>query len=217
MDPFAAERHQMVLVQLERRGLKVARVLEAMRFVPRHLFVPDEQRYDAYWDGPLSIGHGQTISQPYIVALMAEALQLRECSVCLDVGTGSGYAAAVLSKLCAHVVSIERFSQLAETARNNLVTAGFENVDVICGDGSLGYRAKAPYDAITVAAGAPFVPQELKEQLKPGGRLVIPVGSSRSLQDLIVIRRDSDGTYESENLGKVAFVPFVGAQAWPEH
>ncbi|WP_298963171.1 protein-L-isoaspartate(D-aspartate) O-methyltransferase [uncultured Roseibium sp.] len=217
MAPFAAERDEMVLVQLERRGVKDPRVLDAMRSVPRHLFVPIEQRHVAYRDGPLSIGHCQTISQPYIVALMAELLQLKEDGICLDVGTGSGYAAAVLAKLCAHVSSVERLPELVGTARNNLIAAGSRNIDIVCGDGSLGYPEGAPYDAIAVAAGAPFVPEPLKEQLKPGGRLVVPVGPSRRLQELIVVHRISDGAYETENLGGVAFVPFVGAHAWPEN
>ncbi|MEM5585091.1 protein-L-isoaspartate(D-aspartate) O-methyltransferase [Roseibium sp. AS2] len=216
MDPFADERDKMVTSQLRRRGISDARVLAAMAKVPRHLFVSGTRRTKAYWDGPLAIGHYQTISQPYIVALMCEALALTRNCDCLDIGTGSGYAAAVLSELCRSVVSVERFPELAAFARNNLQQAGYRNIEVHDGDGSLGYEPKAPYDAISVAAAAPVVPVELKAQLKPGGRLVIPVGSRQSGQDLIRVTRMPDGSFHTDNLGSVAFVPLVGAEGWPE-
>ncbi len=214
MDRFASERDEMVLRQLQNRDIRDERVLAAMRKVPRHLFVPADQRANAYWDGPLPIGFGQTISQPYIVALMAEAMKLTDSSKCLDIGTGSGYAAAVLAELSGQVVSIERIPELAEIARGNLNDAGYPDVEVLCTDGSLGYAQEAPYDAIAVAAGAPAVPETLKRQLKIGGRLVIPVGRSHRFQDLIRIRRTAEDEFQTDNLGGVAFVPLLGAEAW---
>ena len=214
MDRFASEREEMVQRQLEHRGITDKRVLEAMRTVPRHLFVSSTRQARAYWDGPLAIGHYQTISQPYIVALMSEALELAEDSTCLEIGTGSGYAAAVLSELCRTVISIERIPELADLARTNLENAGYSGIEVVCGDGTLGYPDKAPYDAITVAAGAPVTPVALKAQLKPEGRLVIPVGQSQTTQELLRIRRIDDGSFQTENLGSVAFVPLVGEDGW---
>ncbi|MCV0429138.1 MAG: protein-L-isoaspartate(D-aspartate) O-methyltransferase [Roseibium sp.] len=214
MDRFASEREEMVQRQLESRGISDKRVLDAMRKVPRHLFVSGTRQARAYWDGPLAIGHYQTISQPYIVALMCEALELTEESDCLEIGSGSGYAAAVLSELGRSVISVERIPELADLARTNLETAGYSDIEVICGDGTLGYSDKAPYDAIAVAAGAPMTPVALKAQLKPGGRLVIPVGQSQACQELLRIRRASDGSFRTENLGSVAFVPLVGEDGW---
>ncbi|MEM9635322.1 MAG: protein-L-isoaspartate(D-aspartate) O-methyltransferase [Pseudomonadota bacterium] len=216
MDRYAAEREEMVQRQLESRGIKDDRVLDAMRKVPRHLFVSTDQEGRSYWDCPLAIGLGQTISQPYIVALMCEALELTEDCDCLEIGSGSGYAAAVMSELGRQVVTIERIPELADLARANLQYAGYSNVGVHCSDGSLGHTSKAPYDAIAVAAGAPATPKALKAQLKIGGRLIIPVGRSHSYQDLIRIRRLSDDNFQTENLGGVAFVPLVGKQGWAD-
>lgn len=216
MDRFAIERHTMIRDQLERRGVKEKNVLEAMANVPRHLFIPAQERQFAYHDRPLPIGHGQTISQPYVVALMCEALLTGETCKALDVGSGSGYAAAVLAALCRRVISIERIPDLRDQAAANLEAAGIHNVDVVCGDGSLGYSEEAPYDAISVAAGAPAAPEALKRQLKVGGRLVIPVGSTQGLQDLVRITRVSEHDFKTENFGGVAFVPLIGEDAWPD-
>jgi protein-L-isoaspartate(D-aspartate) O-methyltransferase len=216
MDQFAAKREEMVLQQLERRGIQDDRVLAAMAKVPRHLFVSTDQDWQSYADGPLPIGHRQTISQPYIVALMCEALKLTENSKTLEIGTGSGYAAAVLAELSGHVTSIERIPELADLARQNLTTAGYPSVEIHCCDGSLGYPANAPYDAIAVAAGAPTEPEALKQQLTIGGSLIIPVGTSRTYQDLLKIQRISETEYKTENLGAVAFVPLVGKEGWPD-
>ncbi len=187
-----------------------------MRSVPRHLFIDPSQRIAAYCDGPLSIGFGQTISQPYVVALMCELLELNGDSKTLEIGTGSGYAAAVLAKLSKQVVGIERIPQLAEAARQNLLSANITNVDIRCTDGSIGCPDEAPFDAILVSAGAPAAPEELKLQLKVGGRMVIPVGTSARYQMLKRIRRLSETSFVTENQGEVAFVPLVGEKAWPE-
>jgi protein-L-isoaspartate(D-aspartate) O-methyltransferase len=216
MDQFATKRKEMVLQQLERRGIRDSRVLAAMAKVPRHLFVSTDQNWQSYRDGPLPIGHRQTISQPYIVALMCEALELTEKSRTLEIGSGSGYAAAVLAELSGHVTSIERIPELADLARQNLSTAGYPNIEIHCCDGSLGYPENAPYDAIVVASGAPTEPKAMKQQLTIEGCLIIPVGPSRTYQDLLKIKRISETEYRTENLGAVAFVPLVGAQGWPD-
>jgi protein-L-isoaspartate(D-aspartate) O-methyltransferase len=209
---FDRERERMVERQLAARGIADQRVLDAMRRVPREAFVaPDLARY-AYDDGPLPIGEGQTISQPYIVALMTEAARIGPQSRVLEVGTGSGYAAAVLAEVAAEVVTIERHAALANDARQVLQQLGYRNVTVIEGDGSRGVPERAPYDAILVAAGAPAPPDSLKTQLADGGRLVIPV-SSNAHQDLRVITRRGD-TFEEEDLGPVRFVPLLGKEGW---
>ncbi|WP_269582040.1 protein-L-isoaspartate(D-aspartate) O-methyltransferase [Roseibium sp. Sym1] len=216
MDPFANERKEMVETQLRRRGVSDERVLAAMEKVPRHLFVPEDQQDRAYWDGPLPIGSGQTISQPYVVALTCELLEISPEDTVLDIGAGSGYAAAVLGELAASVISIERLPELADLARTNLEAAGYGNVEVLCADGTLGCPDKAPFDAIAVAAGAPTVPESLKQQLKVGGRLVIPVGPTRRMQDLVRVRRISETEFNTDDLGGVAYVPLVGAEGWAE-
>src|SRR5690554_473897 len=198
-DPdFAARRQAMVKYQLAGRGVHDGRVLEAMARVPREAFVPDHLADEAYEDHPLPIGHGQTISQPYIVALMAEVLELTGRERVLDIGTGSGYAAAVLAGL----------------ARRNLDAAGFSQVHVVCGDGTLGWPEAAPFDGICVAAGAPIVPESLKQQLAIGGRMVIPVGPEQSSQQLVVVTRRSEHDYQREDFGDVRFVPLVGEEGW---
>jgi len=202
----------MVEHQLAARGIADGRVLAAMERVPREAFVPAELAEYAYDDSPLPIGEGQTISQPYIVALMAEAAHIGPGARVLEVGTGSGYAAAVLAELAASVVSIERHAALAEKARAALMELGYENVEVIEGDGSRGVPERAPYDAILVAAGAPAPPDSLKRQLAEGGRLVIPV-SADAHQTLCVITRRGD-SYEEEDLGAVRFVPLLGEEGW---
>jgi protein-L-isoaspartate(D-aspartate) O-methyltransferase len=202
----------MVERQLAARGITDSRVLAAMERVPREAFVPPELAEYAYDDSPLPIGEGQTISQPYIVALMAEAAHIGPGARVLEVGTGSGYAAAVLAELAASVVSIERHAALAEKARAALMELGYGNVEVIEGDGSRGVPERAPYDAILVAAGAPAPPDSLKRQLAEGGRLVIPINVD-SHQELRVITRRGD-SYEEEDLGAVRFVPLLGEEGW---
>ncbi len=214
-DPdFAARRQAMVKYQLAGRGVHDGRVLEAMARVPREAFVPDHLADEAYEDHPLPIGHGQTISQPYIVALMAEVLELTGRERVLDIGTGSGYAAAVLASLALEVYSIERIPELAGLARRNLDAAGFSQVHVVCGDGTLGWPEAAPFDGICVAAGAPIVPESLKQQLAIGGRMVIPVGPEQSSQQLVVVTRRSEHDYQREDFGDVRFVPLVGEEGW---
>ena len=203
---LAKERERMVREQIEARGVHDPRVLDALRAVPRHRFVPDDLRHAAYDDGPLPIGHGQTISQPYIVAVMTEQLAPEPDDVVLDVGTGSGYQAAVLSRLVKRVYSIEIVPELAESAREQLAALGYTNVEVITGDGWAGLPALAPFDGILVAAAPPVVPQALLDQLAAGARLVIPVGQWD--QDLRVYERTADGI-EQRTLFGVRFVPLV--------
>lgn len=211
---FSNLRADMVQYQLAGRGIFDSRVLEAMDRVPRERFIPEHLAGEAYEDYPLPIGWGQTISQPYIVALMAQALQLEGRERVLDIGTGSGYAAAVLASLALEVFSIERIPELAEQARRNLERAGFSQVHVRCGDGTLGWPEAAPFDGICVAAGAPAVPETLKQQLAVGGRLIIPVGSEHSVQRLVCITRRTDADFEREDFGDVRFVPLLGEQGW---
>src|SRR3954465_5121263 len=201
--------------QLVARGITDARVLDAMRRVPRDAFVPPESHPAAYADRALPIGSGQTISQPYMVAVMTEALRLTGSERVLDVGTGSGYQSAVLSRLAPRVITVERRPELAESARATLVTLGYTNVTVIAGDGTLGSPEHAPFDAIVVGAGAPRVPAALKAQLAlDGGRLVIPVGR-REYQTLHIVMRDGDRYLET--LGSdCVFVPLIGAEGWVE-
>lgn len=213
-DMFTSRRESMVDYQIISRGIDDPLVVEAMRRVHREAFVPDSLQDAAYEDGPLPIGAGQTISQPYIVALMTDALELRGGDRVLDIGTGSGYAAAVLACIAAEVFGIERIPELAERARKNLAAEGFDNVRVRCGDGTLGWPEEAPFDGITVAAGAPAVPDALKHQLAIGGHLVIPVGSEHISQTLMRVTRVSEDEFRTENLGGVRFVPLLGEQGW---
>ena len=216
MDSERRRRLEMVGRDIAGRGVRDARVLAAMRDVPREAFVPASRRVQAYDDRPLPIGAGQTISQPYIVALMCEALQLKGDERVLEIGTGSGYAAAVLSRLAAKVDTVERIFELAERAKHLLMELKLSNVQVHCGDGTLGWPDAAPYDAIVVTAAGPDVPQALKAQLAPGGRLVMPVGASRGSQMLVRVTRTGQDDYRSESLCEVAFVPLLGEQGWPE-
>lgn len=208
------QRLRMLNVILD-RGVSDPVVLEAMASVPREAFVPDALRDRAYFDGPLPIGLDQTISQPYIVAAMTELLRPAPHKCVLEVGTGSGYQAAVLAHCFGKVVSIERLPALASQARDRLNALGLHNVSVLLGDGSLGFPPQAPYDAIIVTAGGPQVPPNLKDQLKAGGRLVIPVGP-RSQQELVVVERMPDGSLQQRSVMRCVFVPLRGAQAWPE-
>jgi len=207
-------RHEMVAQQLVRRGIRDQRVLDVMAAVPRHEFVPEPYRRLSYDDDPLPIGAGQTISQPYMVAAMAESLCLEGREKVLEVGAGSGYAAAVLADLSARVVALEIEASLVLLARHNLARTGYQGrVDVIEADGTMGYPPEEPYQAISVAAGAPDVPRPLLEQLDlQGGRLVIPVGSARD-QELRLIRRSKSG-FTSKVVTYCRFVPLHGEQGW---
>ena len=204
----------MVEVHLIRRGIKDPRVLAALAHIPREDFVADDLAECAYDDAPLPTGEGQTISQPYIVAFTAEALCLDGTERVLEVGTGSGYAAAVLGRLGHEVFTIERMQGLAESARQRLAGLGHLNVHVFCGDGSLGLPEHAPYDAISVAAGGPRPPPALLAQLAIGGRLLMPTGPIRG-QTLVRITRTGAETYREEPLVKVRFVPLIGAEGFP--
>lgn len=210
----AAERRRMVETQVANRGVRDEPVLRAMREVPREAFVPDDVAEFAYRDSPLPIAEEQTISQPYIVALMAEALELDRNDRVLEVGTGSGYAAAVLSRIASEVYTVERHATLAEWARERLEAAGYDNVHVRHGDGTRGWPEHAPYDAIVAAAGGPEVPESLKEQLAVGGRIVIPIGPTLRLQELVRITRVGEDEWEREDLGGVRFVPLIGEEGW---
>lgn len=209
-------REHMVNAHLAARGIRDERILEAFRSVPREDFVPEELSEFAYEDAPLPIGEGQTISQPYVVAVTIEALGLRGGERVLEIGTGSGYAAAVLSRIAKEVYTVERLEPLARSAKDRLERLGYSNVHVLCGDGTLGWRENAPYDAIAVAAGGPKIPEALLEQLAIGGRLVIPVGPDESSQSLVRVIRESETEFEKEDLGDVRFVPLIGEQGWAE-
>lgn len=202
----------MVELQLRARDIVDERVLQAMERVPRELFVPPEERKRAYADAALPIGSGQTISQPYMVARICEVLALTGSERVLDVGTGSGYQAAVLAELAAEVVTIERIPELAEEAKRALAAAGYENVDVRVGDGTLGVPDRAPFKAIAVAAAAPDVPETLYEQLEPGGRMAIPVGRRRA-QDLLLVVRSPEGPAVIRSV-PCRFVPLVGEEGF---
>jgi protein-L-isoaspartate(D-aspartate) O-methyltransferase len=213
-DESAAERREMVEVQIQKRGVSSLRVLEAMSAVPRHEFVPAEFRSHAYADKPLPIGEGQTISQPYMVAAMTEALDLKGSERVLEIGTGSGYQAAVLSLLVSQVITVENHSLLALAAQERLKRLGHENVHVHNGDGSAGFPDAAPYDAILVGAGAPEIPLALARQLREGGRLVIPIGRQKT-QELMLSQKEN-GELNSRVLFSCQFVPLVGRYGWSQ-
>ncbi len=213
MTALQAQRDRMVDEQLARRGITDRRVLDAFRRIPRHEFVPPEALLNAHDDSPLSIGDGQTISQPLVVAMTVEKLELRGHERVLEIGTGSGYAAAILGELAREVTTIERIERLATTAADRFARLGMTNIHVHCADGTLGWPPSAPYEAICVAAGAPKPPPALLEQLAIGGRLVLPAGPL-DLQKLIRITRTDATTYVDEDFGPVRFVPLVGEQGW---
>ena len=213
-DPYREQRLRMVEEQLRARGIRDQRVLDAMARVPRHEFVPQEHRDEAYEDHPIGIGEGQTISQPFVVAAMLEALELQPEDVALEVGTGSGYETAVLAELVRMVYSIERIASLAERARTVLERLGYKNVAVVHGDGSQGLPEAAPFDVIVVSAAAPHVPKPLMDQLRDGGRLVIPVGSGFA-QELQLVRKIG-GAATTMYLDGVRFVPLIGREGFHE-
>ncbi len=207
-DPWAEQRERMVREQIFQRGIRDLRVLEAMRRVPRHLFVPPELRERAYRDCPLPIGYGQTISQPYIVAFMTEAARLTPESVVLEIGTGSGYQAAILAELARQVYSLERLAPLAARAQQTLAALGYRNVEVSQGDGYQGWPEHAPYDAILVTAAPPTLPTLLLDQLAVGGTLVVPVGESQGSQSLLILQKTPEGAVQ-KGAFPVQFVPMV--------
>jgi protein-L-isoaspartate(D-aspartate) O-methyltransferase len=216
MTEFSKQRRDMVERQIAARGVRAPAVLRAMGKVRREGYVPSYLGEFAYEDAPLPIEEEQTISQPYIVAFMVEALGLESGEKVLEIGTGSGYAAAVLAEIAGEVYTIERHARLAETAAAQLQRDGYDNVHVRCGDGTRGWPENAPFDAIIVAAGGPEVPHSLREQLAVGGKLVIPVGETVGLQKLVRVSRVSESRYEEDELGDVRFVPLVGAEGWHE-
>lgn len=211
---YRRKREEMVARQIAGRGVNDPAILNAMGTVPRELFVHESYRRMAYDDTPLPIPGNQTISQPYVVAYMLSLLQLRPTERVLEVGAGSGYAAAVLSCIVREVYTIERIPELVEYARTRLAMLGYTNVHVRLGDGTLGWPEHAPYDAIIVAAGGPVVPPALREQLAVGGRLIMPVGQRRHQQSLRLVRRLSETEYDEEKLSPVAFVPLIGEEGW---
>lgn len=210
---FRRQRDQMVERLRTHYGIGDARVLEAMREVPRHYFVPEALQGNAYGDHALPIAANQTISQPYIVARMSELLELSGDSSVLEIGAGSGYQTAVLARLAGRVLAIERISELARVAQARIRALNIYNATVKCFDGTLGWSAHAPYDAILAAAGGPEVPEPLMAQLKVGGRLMMPVGERRDAQRLVRVIRDADG-YAREDHGACAFVPLIGRYGW---
>src|SRR5260221_4099959 len=211
---FAAEREAMVERQLRRRGITEQAILEAFQQVPRDAFVSGEYAHLAYGDHPLPIEANQTISQPYIVALMIQAAAIKPGDLVLEVGAGSGYAAAVISRIAGKVIGIERQHDLVEVARQRLRRLGYGNVEIVEGDGTKGCRAHAPFDAILAAASGSHVPRPLIEQLAPNGRIVMPVGEPGGIQELIKVTKQEDGILKQENLGAVRFVPLIGEEGW---
>jgi protein-L-isoaspartate(D-aspartate) O-methyltransferase len=209
-------RERMVEVQIAQRGIRDRHILAAMRRVPREDFVASGFEEFAYEDGPLPIGEDQTISQPYIVALMIEAAEVKPGDHVLEIGAGSGYAAAVMSRIAGRVYTIERHPSLGKAARQRLCALGYKNVELRVGDGTIGWPEAAPFDAILVAAGGPDVPEALKRQLAIGGRLVIPVGPEVDRQTLVKFTRRSEEDCEQEDLGAVLFVPLIGQQGWDD-
>jgi protein-L-isoaspartate(D-aspartate) O-methyltransferase len=216
MTDFAALRDAMVDRQVAGRGIGSAPLLAALRAVPREAFVDEVMKPFAYEDGPLPIGAGQTISQPYIVALMIEAAGVAPGSRVLEIGAGSGYAAAVLSRIAAEVIAVERHGDLADAAAARLTRLGYVNVRIVTGDGSAGWPDGAPYDAILVSASGRHVPDGLKRQLAVGSTLVMPLGAPGGMQRLIRVVREGEEAWLEEDLGAVRFVPLIGEQGWPE-
>jgi protein-L-isoaspartate(D-aspartate) O-methyltransferase len=213
-DEFRQRRERMVRNQIAGRGIKDTAVLRAMRTVPREFFVPERYQRYAYDDTPLPIPGKQTISQPYVVALMISRLELDADDRVLEIGTGSGYAAALIGQIVREVHTVERIGKLVNYARERLELLGYDNVHVHQGDGTLGWEPEAPYDGIVVAAGGPSVPDSLKRQLAENGRLIIPVGRSERHQNLIRVIKTGEERFEESDLGAVAFVPLIGDEGW---
>lgn len=213
---FRDLRERMVRRQIARRGIRDPRILEAFLAVPREVFVAERFGAEAYSDHPLPIEAGQTISQPYIVARMIEAAAIGPGDRVLEVGAGSGYAAAVISHIAGSVIGIERQSELVGIARGRIERLGIDNVRIVAGDGSRGFPEAGPFDAILVAASGSHVPQPLVDQLAPGGRLVIPIGNPDGVQQLVSVTLDRDGRARTAELGPVRFVPLIGEEAWSD-
>jgi protein-L-isoaspartate(D-aspartate) O-methyltransferase len=216
MTDFTAEREAMVDRQLRRRGIADQTILDAFLEVPREAFVSPQYAESAYGDHPLPIEAGQTISQPYIVALMIQAAEIERGDKVLEVGAGSGYAAAIISRIAARVIAIERQHELVEVARGRLRTLGYGNVEIVEGDGTRGCPAEAPFDAILAAASGSHVPMPLIEQLAEKGNLVMPVGGAGWAQQLIKVTKRAEGSVEQQNLGAVQFVPLIGEEGWKD-
>jgi len=216
MTDFAAEREAMVERQLRRRGITEPDILDAFRAVPREAFISEEYAHLAYGDHPLPIEANQTISQPYIVALMVQAAAIKPGDAVLEVGAGSGYAAAVISRIAARVVAIERQHDLIEVARERLERLGYTNVVIVEGDGTRGCPDEAPFDAILAAASGSHVPSALIAQLAPNGRIVMPLGEPGLPQELVKVTKQDDGILKQENLGGVRFVPLIGEEGWSD-
>jgi protein-L-isoaspartate(D-aspartate) O-methyltransferase len=216
MTDFSREREAMIERQLKRRGITEPMILDAFREVPREAFIAGKNVHLAYGDHPLPIEAGQTISQPYIVALMIQAAGIGLRDKVLEVGAGSGYAAAVISRIAGKVIAIERQHELVEVARERLQRLGYDNVEIVEGDGTRGWRDGAPYDAILAAASGSHVPRPLVEQLAPGGRIVMPVGDPGWVQQLVKVTKNDDGTLIQQDLGGVRFVPLIGEEGWKD-
>ena len=214
MTDFVAEREAMVERQLRRRGICETPILDAFLAVPREAFVDAGHAHLAYGDHPLPIEARQTISQPYIVALMIQAAGVKTGDTVLEIGAGSGYAAAVIGRIAARVIAIERQHELVDIARNRLRRLGHDNVKIVEGDGTKGWRDEAPYDAILAPASGSHVPEALIAQLAPGGRLVMPIGDPGRVQELVKVTKQEDGVLKLENLGGVRFVPLIGEEGW---
>jgi protein-L-isoaspartate(D-aspartate) O-methyltransferase len=215
LNDYYGQRQQMVDTQIVGRGVSDARLTSAMRRVPRHLFLDEALWPQAYEDHPAPIGEKQTISQPYIVALMTDALKLKGTEKVLEVGTGSGYQTAILAELAEHVYSIERMPALAKRARKTLDKLNYTNIVITIGDGTYGWREHSPYDGIIVTAAAPASPKPLLDQLRTGGKLVIPIGDEFT-QNLMVYTKEEDGAYDEENHGGCRFVKLIGDYSWKE-
>jgi len=214
MSDFATLREHMVERQIAARGLNDPRLLDAFRAVPREDFISGDYADYAYQDSPLPIESGQTISQPYIVALTIDSAGIKPGDKVLEVGAGSGYAAAVIGQIAAQVIAIERHHELVEIARKRMRQLGYRNVEIVEGDGTLGWPEQAPYDAIVAAASGSHVPKSWIAQLKPGGRIVMPIGEPHGVQSLVKVTKGEDGTLHREDLGGVRFVPLIGAEGF---
>ena len=216
MTDFASEREAMVERQLRRRGISEAEILDAFRAVPREAFIGDQYAHLAYGDHPLPIEANQTISQPYIVGLMIQAAAIKAGDAVLEVGAGSGYAAAVISRIARRVTAIERQHDLIEVARRRLERLGYTNVEIVEGDGTRGCPDQAPFDVILAAASGSHVPEALIAQLAPGGRIVMPLGKPGAVQELVKVTKQDDGILAQQNLGGVRFVPLIGEEGWSD-